>query len=625
MRFTVAFSLVLIPALSALAEVPEIDTFRIVPQYPTPVAGADLTLGAADDNGRLIFWDGNTVYHQEKDEDTGDLTGTLTPSGEGYLGNPSFVALKNNGETVVLGSGEDGLVYVIDDIRDGLDFEPGTEIEVPTHATGVAFNNRYLLLDRIRDDLGGAEIVLVDITTDPVTTFTVVQKPAGSGTAAIFVSGSGRVYIMNPTTRELRYFEDSAILDAFTADTSLEWSDGTPFGAVGQFLNGGVYGVTPDNELILGGDENAAGTGGIQWVDANTAPPTILDTLDPAADGAPYVLIYSRELDAVIAIDPTTSPPNAWASTEMVPAIPPDSPCEEFDEIREEFTAFIEQFSPAATDLDGDTVADSAMLALIGIYACQVNEEVPLAFSTNTAYDNNRETFATEGNAAALAEYDRIIPILLFMNSSMQTATLGLLNTASVPLSGSYTTVTCTDIENCLPEFIEDPVTRRVIARGVYEPYFGTGDADGDAVVNVDEYNNVVEMGGDDDDFAVSAASDRLDGSGGIDTGSSGGGCFIATAAYGTPMAQQLDGLRALRDHSLLNSALGAAFVDTYYRLSPPAAAWLAERPAMRAATRVVLMPLVNRNAALALTLVIAGAACAIAVRRNTAGAVQRK
>ncbi len=625
MRFMLAFSLVLIPALSVFAEVPDIDTFRIAPQYPAPVAGADLTRGAADDKGRLIFWDGNTVYYQEKDEDTDDLTGTMIPSGEGYLGNPSFVVLKDNGRTVLLGSGEDGLVYFIDDIRDKLDFVPGDEIEIPTHATGAALSNRYLLLDRIRDDLSGAEIVLVDITTDPVTTFTVVQKPAGSGTASIFVSGSGRVYIMNPTTRELRYFDDNAILDAFALATPLEWTDGTPFGATGQFLNGGVYGVTPDNEVILGGDENVAGTGGIQWVDADATPPAILTTLDPAGSGPPYVLIYSRELDQVIAIDPTTSPPNAWASTEFIPVIPPDSPCDEFDAIREDFTAFIEQFSPAATDLDADTVADSAMLALIGIYACQANEEVPLAFSTNTAYDDNREVFATEASAAALAEYDRIIPILLFMNSAMQSATLQLLSNASTPLSGSYTTVTCTDIENCLPEFIEDPVTRRMIARGVYEPYFGTGDADGDGVLNDEEYANVVDMGGDDDDFAIAAASDRLDGTGGIDTGSSGGGCFIATAAYGTPMAQQLDGLRAVRDNALLRTSLGAAFVDAYYRLSPPAAAWLAERPAMRAATRVVLLPLVSRNIALALTLVIAGAVCAIAVRRNTAGAVQRK
>src|SRR5262249_45292676 len=161
----------------------------------------------------------------------------------------------------------------------------------------------------------------------------------------------------------------------------------------------------------------------------------------------------------------------------------------------------------------------------------------------------------------------------------MQSATLGLLSDASTPLSGSYTTVTCTDIENCLPEFIEDPVTRRVIARGVYEPYHGTGDADGDGVTNADEYANVVDMGGDDEDFSIAAASDELDGSGGIDTGSSGGGCFIATAAYGTPMAQQLDGLRALRDNALLDNSFGTAFVDTYSRLSPPAAAWLAERP----------------------------------------------
>jgi len=624
MRFALTLSFFLFAALPALAEVPEIDTFRVAPQYPAPAIGADLTLGAADDNGRLVFWDGDTVFYQEEDEDTNDLTGTLIPSGEGYIGNPSFVQFRDNGRSVLLGSGDDGIVYFIDDIRDGLDFVSGDEIAVPTHFSGALLNNRYLLLDRAT--IAGSEIVLVDFETDPVTAAVVLTKPAGSQPAAITVSGSGRVYIMNATTRELRYFSDTALTDAYALATPLDWTtDGTPVGAIGQFLNGGVYGVTPDNELVIGGDENAAGSGGIQWVDPNTTPATILATLDPAGTGPGYVLIYSRELDRVIAIDPTVDPPAAWAATDMIPAIPPDSPCDDFDAITDEFTAFIAQYSPEASDLDSDLVADSAMLALVGIFACQINEEVPLAFSTNTAYDDNREVFATEASAGDLEAYSRIIPILLFMNSSMQGAVLGLLSDAGTGLSGSYTTVTCTDIENCLPEFIEDPVTRRV-TRGSYEPYFGTGDADGDGVLNIDEYNNVLDNGGEDSDFAIAAGSDELDGTADIDTGSGGGGCFIATAAYGTPMAAQLGDLRAFRDSALIDTPLGAAFVDSYYRLSPPVAAWLAQRPAMRAATRVALVPLVNRDAAAMIAVVMAGSAlCAVATRRKLSGAVQRK
>lgn len=625
MRFALPFSLIIGMALSALAEVPQIDSFRDAPSYPPPAAGADLTLGAADSRGRLVFWDGETVYYQEEDETTNELTGRMIPSGTGYVGNPSFVDFRENDRTVLLGSGMDGILYIIRDIGDELDFVPGEEIAVPTHYTGTLLSNRYLLLDRVT--VSGSEIVLVDLNTTPAVAALVLTKPAGSAPAAITVSPSGRVYVMNATTRELRFFDDAAIVDAYATMTTLDWStDGVPVGAIGQFLNGGVYGVTPDNELVLGGDEGAPGTGGIQWVDPTTTPATILATLDPEGSGPPYTLIYSRHLDRVAGIDPTASPPDLWAATDFVPIIPPDSPCDDFEAITDEFTAFMKQYSPDDADLDADLIADSAMLALVGIFACQQDSEVPLAFATNTAYDDNREVFVTEASAGVLEAYERIIPILLFMNTSMQNTVLNLLSDAGTGLSGTYTTVTCTDIQNCLPEFVEDPVVRRTV-RGVYEPYFGTGDADGDGVLNIDEYNNVLNMGGDDMDFAIAAASDELDGTADIDTGSgSSGGCFIATAAYGTPMAAQLDTLRAFRDNALLDSSIGIAFADAYYRLSPPAAAWLAQRPVMRAAVRTTLLPLVNRTAGIAVALAVVGAGLALAgARRANTGVVQRK
>jgi DNA-binding beta-propeller fold protein YncE len=70
-----------------------------------------------------------------------------------------------------------------------------------------------------------------------------------------------------------------------------------------------------------------------------------------------------------------------------------------------------------------------------------------------------------------------------------------------------------------------------------------------------------------------------------------GGGCFIATAAYGTPLASQIHALREWRDSLLLRDPLGAAFTDAYYRVSPPAATYIATRPALRAAARAVIAP----------------------------------
>jgi len=73
------------------------------------------------------------------------------------------------------------------------------------------------------------------------------------------------------------------------------------------------------------------------------------------------------------------------------------------------------------------------------------------------------------------------------------------------------------------------------------------------------------------------------------------GYCFIATAAYGTETAAELDILRDFRDQVLLKNALGSRFVEAYYRLSPPVADFIARNDFLRAVVREALIdPVVN-------------------------------
>jgi hypothetical protein len=71
------------------------------------------------------------------------------------------------------------------------------------------------------------------------------------------------------------------------------------------------------------------------------------------------------------------------------------------------------------------------------------------------------------------------------------------------------------------------------------------------------------------------------------------GGCFIATAAYGTPIAEEVEILREFRDEYLLTNSVGQALVDFYYKVSPPMADFIAEHPGLKPIVRAGLVPAV--------------------------------
>ena len=70
--------------------------------------------------------------------------------------------------------------------------------------------------------------------------------------------------------------------------------------------------------------------------------------------------------------------------------------------------------------------------------------------------------------------------------------------------------------------------------------------------------------------------------------------CFIATAAFGSPLEPRIDVLRSFRDRVLMKSRAGRLLVDFYYEKSPPLARYIERHAFLRGAVRILLMPVIG-------------------------------
>ncbi len=77
-----------------------------------------------------------------------------------------------------------------------------------------------------------------------------------------------------------------------------------------------------------------------------------------------------------------------------------------------------------------------------------------------------------------------------------------------------------------------------------------------------------------------------------------GGGCLIATAAFGSEMAPQVQFLREIRDNTVMNTQSGTAFMtgfnQVYYSFSPAVADLERENPVFKEAVKVTLTPMLT-------------------------------
>lgn len=77
-----------------------------------------------------------------------------------------------------------------------------------------------------------------------------------------------------------------------------------------------------------------------------------------------------------------------------------------------------------------------------------------------------------------------------------------------------------------------------------------------------------------------------------------GGGCLIATAAYGSELAPQVQELREVRDNKILQTKSGTAFMSSfnefYYSFSPAVADFERENPAFKEGVKIALTPMLS-------------------------------
>jgi uncharacterized repeat protein (TIGR02543 family) len=118
-----------------------------------------------------------------------------------------------------------------------------------------------------------------------------------------------------------------------------------------------------------------------------------------------------------------------------------------------------------------------------------------------------------------------------------------------------------------------------LVANPVGDNSFVEWTGDTSTIADVEDATTTITMNG---DYAITATflcEGRL--------------CFIATAAYGTSTATEIEILREFRDEYLLTNPVGQALVDFYYQVSPPLAEFITAHPTLRPVVRAGLLPAV--------------------------------
>jgi len=170
------------------------------------------------------------------------------------------------------------------------------------------------------------------------------------------------------------------------------------------------------------------------------------------------------------------------------------------------------------------------------------------------------------------------------------------------------------------PVAVFDGVNRRFLvawedsrsgSRDIYARYVGAdgSPSGGDFVVSsapYDQVSPVASFNSRSANFLVAYETSRLEGDVQISTvslvlvgpacvapGGESGRCFIATAAFGSPLDPHVRVLRSFRDNYLLTNAAGRLLVGLYNGISPPVASFISRHESAKTAARWALILIV--------------------------------
>jgi len=289
--------------------------FEQLDAFPSAAASSYGIVMTASPDGRLLVWDGWTIWEQAF------LGGDrFAEVAQGYLGDPGFMALSPDGHRLVLGAGYSGAVHILD-LDAPADYEADSEILVTGHYSGVMVSENLLLVDRLADDYATTELAIVNISADPASVVTVMAKPpasdfnGGAGEFAVStalavddaktaVYTTGLLYDATFATlsAQLKRVAVSDLMTAYNAKTQLDWhTDAVAIGADLAFNVGGPSAVMANGDLLLGG------FGGVQRVNPDTG--TVVETYAPAGFDY-YGVSHNPVTDDVY---PVVADPVTWA------------------------------------------------------------------------------------------------------------------------------------------------------------------------------------------------------------------------------------------------------------------------------------------------------------------------